>query len=85
MTRRLAVLAVALSLVACASIDYKRQVTAEFTPPAGRTEDQAKQDWAGCNLSTSTTAGSAVKSTYDSIFQLCMESKGWKLNPAYKP
>jgi hypothetical protein len=84
MTRALAVV-VALSLAGCVSIDYKRQVTDEFTPPAGRAPDQAKQEWAQCNLSTATTQGSATKSVYDSLFQLCMESKGWKLNPSYKP
>ena len=85
MIRILVAALAALSLAGCVTIDYKRQVTDEFIPPAGKTTDQAKQEWAQCNLSTATTQGSATKSVYDSIFQLCMEAKGWKLNPAYKP
>lgn len=79
MTRRLALVA-ALLVSACATIDYKRQVTDEFVPPADKTADQIKQDWAGCNLSTATTKGSAQVSVYDSVFQLCMESKGYRLS-----
>jgi hypothetical protein len=85
MTRNFVGAAVLLAVLGCATIDYKRQVTNEFIPPAGKTDDQAKQEWAQCNLSTSTTSGSANKSVYDSVFQLCMESKGWKVNPDYKP
>jgi hypothetical protein len=80
---RLAVLL--LAIVGCATIDYKRDVTTEFTPPTGKTSDVVKQDWAGCNLSTATTQGTASKSVYDSVFQLCMESKGYVKNPSSKP
>jgi uncharacterized lipoprotein YajG len=79
MTRLVALFA-ALAVAGCATIDYKRQVTDEFVPPADKTADQLKQDWAGCNLSTATTKGSATASVYDQVFQLCMESKGYRLS-----
>lgn len=81
---RFAALAAGLAIAGCATTDYKRQVTDEFLPPAGRPADQVKQEWAECNLTAATTKGSAAASVYDSVFQLCMESKGYRPNPSRK-
>jgi hypothetical protein len=85
--KRLAAVLAALAVLGCAPADasYKRDMTAEFTPPAGRTPEQNKQDWGDCRLKTASSPGTVYTDTYDRIFTVCMESKGWALNPKYKP
>ena len=86
MNRIFAVVAV-LSVLGCASVDYKREVTDEFTPPAGTTPEQVKKDWAGCRQTMMSTTGWTAWTTgqYDEHFAVCMEAKGYSVRKSAPP